>query len=339
MSSAQPDWRDEAASTLAAGSLSYLGLEEPVLVMGDRRPEAFEALAELGLSAERWSRRAYGGAEASPWPPDGPFGSVLVRLPKSREELEMTLHAGLARLRPAGRIVVYGANDEGARSAASVVAELTGGVHTVATGSRCRVIAAARPSEISGLRGAMEDWRLESGAPVRELSGPWVSWPGIFAHGRLDEGTALLLEHLPRLTARARALDFGCGSGVVGAVARARGEDIRVTFLDVDALALRAVEENVPRAETVLGEGVAAIQSRTYDAVLSNPPYHRAKAETVGVVRELAESAPGLLEPGGVLVLVTQRRLPTGELLRASFGAARELADRGPYRVWEAHAR
>lgn len=336
MSRGGAGWRDEAAAALAAGSLPYLELGGPVLVMEDHRPEVCDRLEDLGLSRQRWVRRAFGGADASPWPPDGPFGAVLIRLSRAREEQEMTLHAALTRLRPGGRLVAYGANDEGARSVVASLEPLVGSVHTVATGSRCRVLSATRPAEVYGLLGGLGDWRREGPAPVPELGDSWVSWPGIFAHGRLDEGTALLLEHLPRLSPGSTVLDFACGTGVVGAVARARGEGIQVEFLDADALALRAVEENVQEAVTLLGDGLAPARARRYDAILTNPPYHQGKGETLRVLRELAEGAPGVLRPGGVLTMVAQRRLPTEELLRKSFGGARVVADRGLYRVWEA---
>lgn len=339
MSRRDPAWRDRGAAALAAGSLSYLGLEGPVLVMLDHRPEVPEALDRLGLARERWFRRALGGAPAAPWPPDGPFGAVLLRLPKAKQEQEMSLHAGLARLRVGGRLAVYGANDEGARSAAGLVESLLGEVHTVATGSRCRVVSAARPGEIQGLRGDRDDWRQTREPPADELSGPWVSYPGVFAHGRLDDGTALLLEHLPELPVGARVLDFGCGSGVVGAVARARGREIRVELLDADALALEAARANVPGAELLLADGPGFLRDRSYDAILANPPYHEGKAESARVLRELIREAPAILEPRGMLALVTQRRLPTEELLRGAFRRVSRLADRGPYRVWQARLR
>ncbi|WP_421021397.1 methyltransferase, partial [Klebsiella pneumoniae] len=42
-----------------------------------------------------------------------------------------------------------------------------------------------------------------------------VSLPGVFSHGRLDRGTALLLKHLDNLPS-GHMLDFGCGAGVLG---------------------------------------------------------------------------------------------------------------------------
>lgn len=339
MSPGEPGWRDEAAAGLAADNLSFLAFEGPALVMLDRRPEVPEALEALGLTHRFWHRRALGGTPAAPWPPEGPFGAVLLRIPRAKQELEMALHAGLARLDPGGRVVLYGANDEGARSAARLLQSLAGEAHTVATGGRCRVVAASRPDDVHGFRGRMEAWRLEGESPLPGLPEPWISYPGVFAHGRLDEGTALLVEHLPDLASGARVLDFGSGSGVVGAALLAREPGLELELLDADALALEAAKENVPGARTRLSDGLEAVRGRRYRAVVSNPPYHRGKDQSTRLLRELAREVPGLLDPDGVLVVVTQRRLATEDLLRRAFRRTSRLADRGPYRVWEARPR
>ncbi len=80
------------------------------------------------------------------------------------------------------------------------------------------------------------------------------------AAGRLDEGTALLLGVLPPLPPGARVLDFGCGSGAIGAAALAASPGLAVTMLDNDAVALEAVRENVPDARRVLGVRLADVR-------------------------------------------------------------------------------
>ncbi len=67
---------------------------------------------------------------------------------------------------------------------------------------------------------APEAKSLESLAQTYELplaEGPLkvISLPGVFSHGRLDRGSALLLEHLDKLPS-GHLLDFGCGAGVLG---------------------------------------------------------------------------------------------------------------------------
>ena len=102
---------------------------------------------------------------------------------------------------------------------------------------------------------------------------PWVSYPGLFAAGRIDEGTALLLDVLPPLSAGARIADFGCGSGVIGA-ALAELPGIGLDMIDHDSLALLAARENVPAGRALLASSLSQAGGALYDAILSNPPLH-----------------------------------------------------------------
>ena len=90
-------------------------------------------LAERGLRLRLWNRRLAGSADAQPWPPAGPFDVALLRLPKAKDEQEMAAHACLSVLVPGGRLIVYGGNDEGIRSAGDRLESLCGEVETLAT--------------------------------------------------------------------------------------------------------------------------------------------------------------------------------------------------------------
>ncbi len=252
------------------------------------------------------------------WPPEGPFRTAALRLPRAKDELEMTLHGAVAALEPGGVLLVYGANDEGARSAPKRIEPVVGDVATVQRKRRCRVLRAERPAVPPGLRRRLDEWRRTSTLVLAGEERSWVSYPGLFAHGRLDPGTELLLEHLPAVASDARVLDFGCGSGALGAAVRSRTPTARLDLLDADAVALRAAEENVEGGRTLLGTSLEAAEG-PYDAIVSNPPYHSGKAETTGVAEALIREAPSRLVSDGILALVVQRRLGMEEPLSRAF--------------------
>lgn len=327
-------WRDEAAAGLLLKHLSSEKRRGSILVMAEPLRQVAVSLGAWGHGVSTWNRRALVGGRATPWPPQGPFDRVSLRLPRAKEELAMCLHPAAAGLAGGGCLLVYGAKDEGIQTAPRAMSEIFRSVETVAVGGHCRVLLGTSRSEEVRLRGTLEEWKSRARLDHPDLPPEWVSYPGVFAHGRLDEGTRLLLDALPPLAAGARVLDFGCGSGVVGYVARARGEGIRLELLDLDAVALHAAKENVSGARLHLRDGLPPSGAGTFDAILSNPPFHTGKTEDRGLLSRLVEQAPSLLGRDGRLVFVTQRRIKVEEGLRRSFLDVTPLREDSVYRVW-----
>jgi 16S rRNA (guanine1207-N2)-methyltransferase len=261
-----------------------------------------------------------------------------MRLPRARREFELLLHMAAGALRPGGRLLVYGANDEGVKSVSRRLDPLFERPVTLATGGHARVIAAWRVSEGPHAKCALSDWVSRIEVDIVGRVRPWVSYPGVFAHGRVDEGTALLLEHLPAIAPEARVLDYGAGTGVLAAGALERCPTARVTALEPDGLAAAAAAENVPEARIRIGRGWDALaEAGEWDLIVANPPYHRGKAETLAEIEAFLSGVPTHLSRTGTMRCVVQRRLPFEERAQAAgLKKIRVVADRGPYRVWEA---
>ena len=183
-------------------------------------------------------------------------------------------------------------------------------------------------------------------APVDWGSGSraWTFYPGVFAYGRLDPATALLIAALPDVPDGSRVLDFGAGTGPVGAAVMERsGPRTEVHLLEPDAISLAAAEVNVAGATRIVGHGLSAVagQGRAtaagpYDLIVSNPPIHAAGAQSLRTVEGLVRGASATLTKGGSLLLVAQRRLPVPRLLEQAFRDVRTAADEGQFRVWHA---
>ncbi len=308
--------------------------------MGDRRNEVAEALTGAGWTVSRWNRVAAPGVEAASAPPEGEFDLVALRLDKSKEVTELALHLTLGLLKPGGRALLYGAKDEGIRSADGRIRPVTGPWATLATGGHCRLLEWRRPVDFdpegAGLRSSLEAWRIES--PDGR-----VGWPGVFGGERVDPGSALLIRSLEASPLRrdgdGPVLDFGAGAGVLSSALVASGvPSHHLVLLEPDALAAEAARRNVPQASVAVRSGWPgpAPEGEGWSAVVSNPPYHAGKAESLEVVTALIEGAAVDLEPRGELRIVVQRRLPVERLLRAVFAEVDAIADDGPYRVWRA---
>ena len=324
-----------AADQLIGGSLDSLSLEGRVLLAN--QPGGLPSLlTSRGMDASLWNRRLLGSAQAQAWPPVGPFDVALLRLPKAKDEQMMAAHACSSALTDGGRLIVYGGNDEGIRSAGGRLEDLCGEVETLATRGHGRVMAVRKPPESAHLRASLAAWRSVVPLTLAGIARDWVSYPGIFAANRIDEGTALLIGALPPLRPGDRVLDYGCGSGAIGAAALAAEPSIVLDLLDDDTVALEAARENVPGARGVLGIGLADAGGAGYDAILSNPPLHRGIAEDHALLERLIADAPAHLQPGGHLQIVVQRRVPLERLLTKHLADVTVVAENGRYRVWRA---
>ena len=314
-----------------------LGMAPPAsaLIVGDDTGRIGPALEANGIQTVEWRRQALGGEAASAWPSDGPFDLAAIRLPRGREALEMVLHATGSRLGVGGRLLVCGASDEGIKSAAKQVGALFGEVETVDVRRRCRVLQAVIPEEAPALRAELANWRLVVTATSPDgAERRWVSYPGVFAHGRLDEGTQLLLDTLPAPSPGQRALDYGCGAGIIAAELLRRQPQARVDLLDNDALAIEAARQNVPQGRAISGDGWRAVGQERYDLIVSNPPLHRGKAMEVGLLGDFVGGLEQHLARGGEAVFVVQRTAPTAKLLAAAGLTPEVEAENNRFRVW-----
>ena len=130
---------------------------------------------------------------------------------------------------------------------------------------------------------------------------------GVFSRGEVDTGTRLLLEALPEEMS-GEILDLGCGWGVIGIAIAKKWTEARVTMADVNTRALELSRENARRnradAVCVESDGMAALEGRTFDAVVTNPPIRAGKQ----VIYKMFADAAKSLRPGGALYLVIRKQ-------------------------------
>lgn len=331
--------REAALAPVLTDVLPELHLEGHVLTAGDEAGWADRALRDQGLEVTAWRRYAHLSQTAAPWPPNRFFDAATLRIPRSREAFAMTLHAVAGRVRPGGRLLIYGANDEGIKSVDRRLLERFGNARKLAARRHGRLLEASMPDLVpTTLRTHLEDWREQASATLPDgTSIEWVTYPGIFAHGRLDEGSARLLTHIKPPVAGARILDFGCGTGLI-AMSLLRGcAAYHADLLDADALAVHAARQNVPAGRVILGNGWLALPSkaRPYDLIVSNPPLHKGKHKDFGILRHLIDGARERLSRRGTLIFVVQSTAPVARLAREAGATPHILHDDPRYRVWQ----
>lgn len=164
-----------------------------------------------------------------------------------------------------------------------------------------------------------------------------ISYPGVFSHGRLDEGTALLLQALAEAAPRGKALDMGCGCGVITAALAHAG--CNVTGTDVSATAVAAASSTLNRNHlqgTVVGGDLYGGVAGRYQTLVTNPPFHDGRDRTMSITRRLIEQAPRHLEEDGEFWMVANRELPYVQWLDAAFRHVQVVSETNRFRVYRA---
>ena len=280
--------------------------------------------------------------------------AVILRLPREKDRLAMLLHALAWQLRAAqmqaaemsaARLWLVGENRAGIKSAGRYLQQYFGQVASLDKARHCGLFEASGPRADRPFR--LEDYALDWSVRHAGRAIHLSTLPGVFAHGRLDRGTALLLDALERRQPRGKVLDFACGSGVVGlALQAAAAGELQLTLLDASALALESSRRSLaasgldPAAVTLLpSDGLSELSPAAadrFDWIVSNPPFHRGVRSDLDVAAAFFRTAGTFLRETGRMVVVFNRHLPYPQWVQGAFGRVERLAESGEYTVIEA---
>jgi 16S rRNA (guanine1207-N2)-methyltransferase len=323
-----------AAEALAVWMQDHDVTHAPVLVVSEPTGQAAAVLGNSFQRVTSWDRRVNDGVIPEAWPHTDLYEAVMLRAPLAREEQEMLLHIAIARLWPGRPLLIWGMKDEGVQPMLELAENLLDAPPVNLSKYHGRVALYVRPKHIAELRGDLSHWRQEFFLNYAGKQFRHVTYPGLFAAGVLDRGTALLLEHLPPRQERLKVLDYGSGSGILSQLAANKNSLWQTTLLDNDALAILAASENLPEARTVIADNLAAVGQSRFDLIISNPPIHHGKQQDHAIVEKLLADAPAHLLDGGQLWLVTQQTVPIARFATAAKMGAAMVAEQDGYRIW-----
>lgn len=282
-------------------------------------------------SAERSIRTTSAEVTLDLTPAAGEAAGALLYIPREKALASAMVGLLATRLQRAGTLWVVGDNRAGGKSADRLLGARFGTVRKVDAARRSSLFEATGPHAASAPAFTPEQFEISIGG--RELT--LCTLAGVFSAGRLDTATALLLEHLPPLDGR--ILDFGCGCGVIGAVVAAGNPQTDVTLLDDSIFAVAAsratLAANALQGRVVPSDGLMDVEG-SFDAIISNPPFHQGADTDYDVAEGLIASAPERLFRGGQLLIVANDFLDYGRRMRDAFGNCEILAQARGFRVY-----
>lgn len=245
---------------------------------------------------------------------------VVAYLQKGKEANDHLIATAASVVAPGGHVWLVGENSAGIKPYGAKLEERVGPLVSSDAARHC-VLYEARATA-SRPEVPLDAWEKRYQVPVGTGAIDVVTLPGVFSHGRLDEGTAFLLRHLPARVTGA-VLDFGCGSGVIGASLKAANAGADITLVDANAFALaatrRTFEVNGLAARDIRPvSGIDDVGEGRFDLIVTNPPFHQGIGTDYTVVGRFLESCEQHLTPDGVLFMVANRFLPYERMVPAS---------------------
>ena len=268
---------------------------------------------------------------------------ALLNIHKGRNLNRRSILQVWQTLKPGGRLLIAGANEQGVQSIIKDAALLFQNTSILAykKGNRFAQLIKSASHPVP-----QPDWSTQSGI----TPGTWqalqtnlggiglnlVSLPGVFSSTEIDNGSLLLISSLKDLSGK-KVLDVGCGYGILGLFAAMSGA-LKVDLVDNQLLAVLSARENITHhhiknCQVFWSDLLSAVSSNSYDLIISNPPFHAGIQIDFHASRALITSAISVLKVGGALHLVANRFLPYDHLMKEVFGNVNIVAQNPAYRI------
>lgn len=267
---------------------------------------------------------------------------VLMRLPKAVHALEDRVRRLAAATRSAGRdhleVIAGGRVKHMTRRQNEVLGEAFEEVRASRGIGKSRALIGSAPRPDATMPAPIEgSTRIAVRGTDREL--PLRGSGAVFGAATADAGSLLLLDALDRslssgdLGEIGRAVDLGCGNGLLTAYLAAALPEAAVlgTDLDADAVAstgatLAAAGLDRAGAEVTWDDAASLQEDGSADLVLLNPPFHDGTVVDATLVQGLLDAAARLLRPGGQLWFVHNSHLRYRPELGARFATVEQRA-------------
>ncbi len=259
--------------------------------------------------------------------------SAVVFLPKSKAFINMTLALVSKMVEEGGTIILAGTNDAGIRSAKPAYEKYVGSVSEKIVGNHSALYVGKNAR--LGADKKIEDFLSFSPVILGDTKIEVANLPGVFSAGELDEGTKLLLEHIPY--DKKKVLDVGCCAGGIGAMYKKKNPESDVILSDYSKLAVMAskktLEKNGLQGEVIESHIFENIKGG-FDLILCNPPFHIGISTDYSFIEEFARGAKKHLNKGGEVFVVANSFLPYKETLEKYIGPTEMIVDTKKFRVY-----
>lgn len=261
------------------------------------------------------------------------FDALLLLLPKAKAEAQYLLANLTPALQTGADLFLAGENRGGINGADKLLAAYSEQSRKLDSARRCSLVHAELTQPAAPF--VQADWVQQYALPLGDAALRIQALPGVFSADELDEGTALLLAHLPDL--QGRVLDIGCGAGVIGSYIAHRYPDVQIEMCDINALALESARLTLAAnglSGQVYASDMLSDVSGPLQQVVTNPPFHAGLKTLYAPTEQLILGLPAVLAPQGGVLLVANAFLKYPPFLERAFKHCRICAENSRFKVY-----
>lgn len=319
--------------------------ERDILFLNARWHEALASASAERLHVQQYFKpfakqlSAHGLSVISDMPQEAAhYDVVLIKLPKNKIEALYLIAAGLQAIKSEGVLVCAADNKAGGTRIKKMLKDF--GISDVAEQSKfkARVVwSAIHPDQLNhnAIRTTLKDGEKQS-----ILDDTFQSIPGMFGWNKIDQGSKLLTDHLPKLSGI--GADFGCGYGYLSAHILDTSPEIKELYcIDADQRAITCVQENLKTYTAVqhaIWDDLTSTDHplHSLDFIVMNPPFHEEKRTDTSIGERFIKYAAAALRTHGDLWMVANNNLPYEEILSQSFSKVEKPYEGQGFKIFHA---
>lgn len=266
------------------------------------------------------------------------YDAAFVLGTKSRLETEINLGKAVLALKKGGVLICAADNKEGAGRLKKMFQHLGFEGLAEASKNKARVCWAVKPDGLD--ENPAQGWADQD--RVQGIEGGFSSCPGIYGWDKVDKGSALLAENLPK-DLNGHGADFGCGYGFLARTVLEKCRKAKsVDCVDADVRAVKICMKNFECGDyqaRFYWLDLTVRQPRLdnkYDWIVMNPPFHEGKKTDSDIGIAFIKNAYAALRRKGELVMVANNQLPYERILSEIFWSSEQIAQGGGFKVFRA---
>ncbi|MCK5856055.1 MAG: methyltransferase [Bacteroidales bacterium] len=167
-------------------------------------------------------------------------------------------------------------------------------------------------------------------------------YPGVFSANNVDYATQFLLDNIKLKESEQSILDLGSGNGVIAVAIQDKykqnnWQEPKLHLMDDSFLAVESSKLNLPSKEAHFHytDDLEDFEDKTFDLVVSNPPFHFDYEINTEITMDFFEQAYTVLKPNGRFILVFNRHLRYNSLLKRIFSQVNVMVDSPKFMVME----